>query len=34
MQFKENTSVFTAHGEQVGDIDRVVLDPRTKEVTH
>jgi uncharacterized protein YrrD len=34
MQFKENASVFTAHGEQVGDIDRVVLDPRTKEVTH
>lgn len=34
MQFKQNTSVFTADGRDVGRIDRVVLDPHTKEVTH
>ena len=34
MQFKEGASVYTARGEQVGDIDRVVLDPKTKEVSH
>lgn len=34
MQFKNDTSVFTADGQEVGQIDRVVLDPRTKEVTH
>lgn len=34
MQFKEGASVFTWDGEEVGDIDRVVLDPKTKEVTH
>lgn len=34
MQFKENTSVYTADGQQVGVIDRVVLDPQTNEVSH
>jgi uncharacterized protein YrrD len=34
MQFKQNASVITVDGKDVGHIDRVVLDPRTKEVTH
>jgi uncharacterized protein YrrD len=34
MQFTEGAKVFTADGEQVGTIDRVVLEPDTKEVTH
>ena len=34
MQFTNGASVYTAHGEQVGKVDRVVLDPKTKEVSH
>ena len=34
MQFKENTPVYTADGEEVGTIDRVVIEPESKEVTH
>jgi uncharacterized protein YrrD len=34
MQFKQGTGVFTAEGREVGHIDRVVMDPGTKEVTH
>lgn len=34
MQFKKGAVVSTARGEHAGDIDRVVMDPRTKEVTH
>ena len=34
MQFKDGASVYTAGGDQVGDINRVVLDPKTKVVTH
>lgn len=34
MQFKENADVYDEHGEKVGTIDRVVIDPRTREVTH
>jgi uncharacterized protein YrrD len=34
MKFKEGASVYTAEGEQVGEIVRVVIDPRTNEVTH
>jgi uncharacterized protein YrrD len=34
MQFKEGAKVLTADGERVGTIDRVVLEPDTKEVTH
>jgi uncharacterized protein YrrD len=34
MELKEGTSVFTASGEEVGKINRFVLDPATNEVTH
>ncbi len=32
MRFKEGASVFTSDGRKVGTIDRVVIDPETKEV--
>lgn len=34
MQFKEGTNVYTADGEKAGEIERVVIDPLTDEVTH
>ncbi len=34
MELKEGTRVFTAGGEEVGKINRVILDPGTNEVTH
>jgi uncharacterized protein YrrD len=34
MQFTEGATVVTASGEKVGTIDRVVLDPGSKEVSH
>lgn len=34
MKFREGADVFTWDGEKVGDIERVVLDPESKEVTH
>lgn len=34
MELKEGTNVFTASGEEVGKINRFVLDPATNEVTH
>ena len=34
MQLKEGMSVFTRSGEEVGKINRFVLDPATNEVTH
>ena len=34
MELKEGTDVFTSSGEQVGKINRIVLDPITNEVTH
>jgi uncharacterized protein YrrD len=34
MQFKEGANVFTSDGTKVGDIDRVVLDPVTKDISH
>jgi len=34
LQFKQNVGVFTATGEAVGHIDRVVVDPHTNVVTH
>lgn len=34
MEFREGTDVVTAGGEKVGEIERVVIDPRTREVTH
>ena len=34
MEYKEGASILTADGKQVGHLDRVVIDPKTKEVTH
>jgi uncharacterized protein YrrD len=34
MQFKENADVLAADGEKIGNVDRVVIDPRTKRITH
>lgn len=34
MQFRKNSTVYTADGKQVGVIDRVVIDPSTQEVSH
>jgi uncharacterized protein YrrD len=34
MQLKEGVSVFTSDGQEVGKIDRVVINPVDKEVTH
>jgi len=34
MQFKEGADVYTSEGEKAGDIDRVVIDPLTDEITH
>lgn len=34
MRLKENARVVTADGNAVGHIDRIVIDPGTKEVTH
>jgi uncharacterized protein YrrD len=34
MQFKDGADVYSASSDESGDINRVVLDPKTKEVTH
>ena len=34
MQFKENAEVLTSTGDKIGRIDRVVIDPKSNEVTH
>ena len=34
MQFRQSASVYTFNGKEVGRIERVVLDPTTKAVTH
>jgi len=34
MEFHKGASVHSADGEQVGDVDRVVIDPQSREVTH
>lgn len=34
MQLQQGGKVFTSDGQNVGHIDRVVIDPRTKQVTH
>lgn len=34
MQFKQDASVFTADGRDVGRVDRVVLNPQSKQATH
>jgi sporulation protein YlmC with PRC-barrel domain len=34
MQLNQGASVFLARGKQVGHIDRVVIDPKTNEISH
>jgi uncharacterized protein YrrD len=34
MQLKQGAEVYTADGEKVGSVDRIVIEPDTKEVTH
>jgi uncharacterized protein YrrD len=34
MQFKQDAKVFLANGDDLGRLDRVVLDPRSGEVSH
>ncbi|MCC6191146.1 MAG: PRC-barrel domain-containing protein [Anaerolineales bacterium] len=34
MKLKKNARVVTAGGQAVGEVDRVVMNPRTKEVSH
>ena len=34
MLFKQGVEVFSSDNEKVGTLDRVVMDPKTKEVTH
>lgn len=34
MQFQEGAAVYDARDEKAGHIDRVVIDPRTHEITH
>lgn len=34
MEFKEGADVYTADGEKAGEIEHVVIDPKTDEVTH
>jgi sporulation protein YlmC with PRC-barrel domain len=34
LQFQKDANVLAANGKQLGHIDRVVLNPETKEVTH
>ncbi len=34
MKFKEDAPVYGADGERVGSVDRVVIDPKTRAVTH
>ena len=34
MRFRRGADVVTYEGEKVGDVDRVVIDPKTEEVSH
>jgi uncharacterized protein YrrD len=34
VRFKVNANVITTSGDKVGEVERVVLDPKTKEITH
>lgn len=34
MEFREDATVVTAQGDEVGRLERVVLDPYSKEITH
>jgi sporulation protein YlmC with PRC-barrel domain len=34
MQFKKGAEVFSSDGEKIGTLNRVVIDPRTREVSN
>lgn len=34
MQFTDGAEVMNAEGKKVGEVDRVVMDPKTREITH
>jgi sporulation protein YlmC with PRC-barrel domain len=34
MELKPDAGVFTSKGKAVGQVDRVVIDPKTKNVSH
>jgi uncharacterized protein YrrD len=34
MQFREDATVFSANGDRIGELERVVIEPETKEVSH
>jgi uncharacterized protein YrrD len=34
VKFKSNANVLTANGDKVGEVQRVVVDPKTKQITH
>ena len=34
MEFEEGARIFTSTGEEIGRLSRIVIDPRTNEVTH
>ena len=34
MQFNQGASVLTLDGKEAGHVDRVVIDPKSKEITH
>jgi uncharacterized protein YrrD len=34
MRFTNDQPIFTPHGDKVGHVNRVIIDPRTTEVTH
>jgi uncharacterized protein YrrD len=34
MQFRKGATVVAADGQKIGDVERVVLEPQTREVTH
>lgn len=34
MEFKENASIYGSDGKKVGELDRIVIDPKAGEVTH
>ena len=34
MQFKQGTGVYTSDGREAGRLERVVINPKTSEVTH
>ena len=34
MQIKEHAKIVTADGDDIGSVERVVIDPKTKEVSH